>query len=142
MTIIISYEDFTLHYTTIENVVQLIATHAPGAMLPKVDLKSAFRMVPVRRQDWELPGLHWDNHYFVDTCLPFDCRSSPFLFNQFATTLHWILTNIYKLQLIHYLDDFFIVGEPQSDQCTVFHTKRSKNPFFTFWFISQEPSVL
>ena len=113
----ISSEDFTLHYTTIDDAVQLISSHAPGAMLAKVDLKSAFRMVPVRRQDWELLGLHWDNHYFVDTCLPFGCRSSPFLFNQFATTLHWILTNNYKLQLIHYLDDFFIVGEPQSDQC-------------------------
>ena len=88
-------------------------------MMAKVDLKLAFRMVPVCRQDWKLLGLYWNKQYYVDTCLPFGCRSSPFLFNQFAQALHWIVANNYKLQLIHYLDDFFIVDQPRLDHCAV-----------------------
>ena len=75
--------------------------------MAKVDLKSAFRIIPVRKQDWELLGIHWRNQYYVDTCLPFGLRSAPYLFNQFADALEWILRNNYSLQwVIHYLDDY------------------------------------
>ena len=47
--------------------------------MAKVDLKSAFRMVPVRRQDWELLGMKWKEAYYIDTCLPFGLRSAPYL---------------------------------------------------------------
>ena len=57
----------------------------------KVDLKAAFRMIPVRKQDWELLGIQWCGKFYVDTCLPFGLRSAPFLFNEFADTLEWIL---------------------------------------------------
>ena len=115
----ITPKDYTLHYSTIDDAVRLISQYHTGAMMAKVDLKLAFRMVPVCRQDWELLGLYWNKQYYVDTCLLFGCRSSPFLFNQFAEALHWILVNNYKLQLIHYLDDFFIVDQPQSDHCAI-----------------------
>ena len=39
--------------------------------MAKVDLKSAFRMVPVRCQDWELLGMKQKEAYYIDTCLPF-----------------------------------------------------------------------
>ena len=41
-----------------------------GALMAKIDLKAAFRMVPVRREDWELLGIYWQDQYYVDTCLP------------------------------------------------------------------------
>ena len=102
----ITPEDYTLHYSTIDDAVRLISQYHTGAMMAKVDLKSAFRLVPVCRQDWELLSLYWNKQYYVDTCLPFGWMSSPFLFNQFTQALHWILVNNHKLQLIHYLDDF------------------------------------
>ena len=49
----------------------MLSTLGKGALMGKVDLKSAFRMVPVRRQDWELLGIKWKEAYYVDTCLPF-----------------------------------------------------------------------
>lgn len=39
----------------------------------KIDLKSAFWMVLVRQEDWELLAIHWQDHYYDDTCLPFGC---------------------------------------------------------------------
>ena len=113
----ISKEEYTLHYSTIDDAVNLLSHFGPSALMAKVDLKSAFRIIPVARQDWELLGLFWRGNYYIDTCLPFGLRSAPFLFNQFADALHWILAHNYNLHLIHYLDDYFIVGPPQSQTC-------------------------
>ena len=86
--------------------------------MAKVDLKSAFRMVPVRQEDWELLGIHWQNQYYIDTCLPFGLRSAPYLFNQFADALHWILQNNYDIpHPIHYLDDYLLMEQPASPRC-------------------------
>ena len=92
---------------SMRDTIQLLSTWESGALMAKVDLKSAFRMVPVWHQDWELLGIHWRDHYYVDTCLPFGCRSGPFLFNQFVTAIHWIPAENYQANLNHYLDDFF-----------------------------------
>ena len=113
----ISKEDYTLHYSTIDDAVKLLSHFGPSALMAKVDLKSAFRIIPVARHDWELLGLFWRGNYYIDTCLPFGLRSAPFLFNQFADALHWILANNYNLHLIHYLDDYFIVGPAQGQTC-------------------------
>ena len=47
---------FSLHYSSVNDAVRLLLTTGPGALMAKADLKSAFRMIPVRRQDWELRG--------------------------------------------------------------------------------------
>ena len=86
-------------------------------MMAKVDLKSAFRMVPIQAVDWELLGMYWRGQYYVDTCLPFGLRSAPSLFDNYASALHWILENNYGATLLHYLDDFLPVGPPGQPTC-------------------------
>ena len=114
----ISKEEFSLWYASIDDATCMLSALGKGALMAKVDLKSAFRMVPVRRNDWELLGMKWREAYFMDTCLPFGLRSAPYLFNQFAEALQWILQHNYGLQwLIHYLDDYLIVGAPDSHSC-------------------------
>ena len=44
--------NFTVHYSTIDNVVGLLSRLEKGAMMAKVDLKSAFRMVPIQVSEW------------------------------------------------------------------------------------------
>ena len=86
--------------------------------MAKVDLKSAFRMIPVRKEDWELLGMEWNGHFYFDKCLPFGLRSAPFLFNQFAQALSWMMRHNYGIQHhVHYLDDYFLVGPADSTQC-------------------------
>ena len=113
----ISKEDYSLHYASVDDAVKLLHSHGKGAIMAKVDLKAAFRMVPVCVADWDLLGMFWKGFYYVDTCLPFGLRSAPCLFNRFAATLHWILVTNYQVEAIHYLDDFLIVGAADSDQC-------------------------
>ena len=114
----ISKDDFSLHYTSIDDAVKILLSLGRGARMAKVDLKSAFRMIPVRKEDWQFLGIRWRGRFYVDTCLPFGLRSAPFLFNQFADVLAWILQNNYGLHwLIHYLDDYFLAGPPNSTLC-------------------------
>ena len=78
-----------------DDATHMLSALGKGALMAKVDLKSAFTMVPVRRQDWELLGMKWKEAYYVDTCLPFGLRSAPYLFNRFAEALQWILQRNY-----------------------------------------------
>ena len=77
----------SLHYVTVDNAISLITQHGPGAYLAKVDVKSAFRTCPVRREDWSLLGIEWDGKYYFERVLPFGLRSSPFIFNTVADAL-------------------------------------------------------
>ena len=72
-------EPFSLLYSTTDDAVCMLMTLGTGALMVKADLKSAFRMIPVRPQDWELLGMQWRDHFYHDTCLPFGLRSAPFL---------------------------------------------------------------
>ena len=64
-------------------------------------------------------GIHWKGKYFIDTFLSFGLRSAPYLFDQFATALQWILQHRCEVRhLLHYLDDFFTAGTPQSCECS------------------------
>ena len=111
-------EDFTLHYSSIDDAVQMVHRLGCGTLLAKTDIKSAFRTIPVRVEDRELLGIHWRSKFYVDCCLPFGLRSAPYIFNQYAEALEWILQhNFLIFNTIHYLDDFLIAGKPDSDEC-------------------------
>ena len=91
--------------------------------MAKTDLKSAFRLIPIHPDDWNLLGIYWQSQYYVDTYLPFGLRSAPFLFNQLSDGLEWILKNNYGIQhVIHILDDFFIAERNKLDCLTSFST--------------------
>ena len=78
--------------------------------MAKADLKSLYP------HDWPLLGMQWRNQYFVDKCLPFGLRSSPYLFNLVADALQWCHYGV--ADSFHYLDDFFFAGPPHSDDCS------------------------
>ena len=91
--------------------------------MAKTDLKSAFRLIPIHPNDWNLLGVYWQSQYYVDMYLPFGLRSAPFLFNQLSDGLEWILKNNYGIQhVIHILDDFFIAERNKLDCLTSFST--------------------
>ena len=37
--------------------------------------------------------MYWDGQYYYDKCLPFSLRSAPYIFNQLADAVEWILLN-------------------------------------------------
>ena len=109
---------YSLSYCSVDDAYAFINQLGPGTLLSKIDLKDAFRLIPVCPNDWNLLGIHWRQQFFIDTCLPFGLRSAPFLFNRLADAIHWTLQNNYNLtHLLHYLDDFLTAGPPHSDVC-------------------------
>ena len=88
--------------------------------MAKADVKHAFRLCPVRPDQWWLLGFRWNDQFYVDTRLPYGCRSSPYIFNSLAILLAWIFVHVGGISsLLHYLDDFFMVHSYQ-DGCAAY----------------------
>ena len=107
----------SLKYITLEDAVQQILTLGPGTSLAKIDIKSAFRLLPVHSADRHLLGMKWNGEIYLDSCLPFGLRSAPRLFNILADLLEWILQQEGVSVCLHYLDDFLTVDPPKSPVC-------------------------
>ena len=90
----IKKEDFTVQYSHFDEATELVDRVGSHCLMSKVDIKHAFRLLPVRPEDWKLLGYFWKNFYFIDTRLPFGLRSSPGIFNRFANLTCWIIQNI------------------------------------------------
>ncbi|XP_046331235.2 uncharacterized protein LOC124114611 isoform X1 [Haliotis rufescens] len=90
----------------------------PNALLAKFDVKSAFRIMPVHPQDFELLGLCFQGKYYFDKCLPFGCSISCSVFEKFSTFLQWcVQQKLPNGQLMHYLDDFLTGGTAGTKDC-------------------------
>ena len=111
-------DNYTLHNASFDEALTLVAHYGQKALMAKLDIKHTFRLCPVRLEDSELLGIHWQGKFYIDLRLPFDLRSSPYLFNRLADAFEWILKNNYCIQdLIHYLDNYFTVGPAHSSIC-------------------------
>jgi len=115
----INPQSYSLSYRTTDNAYTILNKLGPGALLmSKIDLKNAFRLIPVRPDGWNLLGICWRKQFYVDTCLPFSLRLAPYIFNQLSTAIHWISQHSYGVRhLLHYLDDFFTAGPAVSQKC-------------------------
>ena len=112
-------ESHSLQYIMVDDVIQHVVQLGLGALMFKVDIKHAFRMIPVCRDDWSILGMVWRDKYFVDKVLPFGLRSSPALFNPFGEAVCWVLRNNYAMaHLEHHLDDFMGVAAPSTSVAT------------------------
>ncbi len=88
-----------------------------GSQIAKIDIKSAYRLVPVLPQDRIWLGMQWKDQVYVDGMLPFGLRSAPKIFNALADALEWIIVKEGVDHIFHYLDDFAVVGPPNSKAC-------------------------
>ncbi|KAL9977320.1 hypothetical protein ACROYT_G014710 [Oculina patagonica] len=111
-------EDYSLHYIKVDNAITILQDLGQNCFMSKLDIKAAFRNIPVHPTDWELLGMKWQGLYFFDMVLPFGLRSAPFLFDQFSSALEWIIQHKLNVpQVIHILDDFFIALPPPRSHC-------------------------
>ena len=112
----ISPELCSLVYAKVDDAVQHILRLGRDTLLAKIDLKNAYRIVPIHPQDHHLLAVSWDGHTYVDRALPFGLRSAPKIFSAVADTIAWALHQVGVKQQIHYLDDFLLIGSPGTDE--------------------------
>ena len=77
----------SLSYITVDTAINHVLTLGPGTLLAKVNIKNAFRLLPVHPADRHLLAMFWNKKFYIDTCLPFGLRSAPKLFNILADLL-------------------------------------------------------
>ena len=46
--------------------IRILQSLGRGAFMAKTDLKSAFRLIPIHPDDWNLLGIYWQSQYYVD----------------------------------------------------------------------------
>ena len=85
--------------------------------MAKMDIKSAYRLIPVHPSDRPLLGMRWRDRLFLDKTLPFGLRSAPKVFNAVADALQWVLQQRGVACIYHYLDDFITLGKQSKDTC-------------------------
>ena len=107
----------SLTYVGTKDAAREIVPWGNGALMAKVDIKSAYRNIPVHPDDRWLMGMLWDKALFVDTALPFGLRSAPKIFSAIADAAEWIVKSKGVGFVIHYLDDFLLIGAPASLEC-------------------------
>ena len=107
----------SLTYVTIDNAILNILKSGKDTMLAKLNIKSAFWLLPFHPADRHLLGMRWKDQIYIDHCIPFGLRSAPKLFNILADLLAWIAQNAGVSYLIHYLDDYLTMGPPASTVC-------------------------
>ncbi|XP_072051535.1 uncharacterized protein [Amphiura filiformis] len=98
-------------YASFDVAVQLVISTGKGALMAKADIESAFRLLPVHPEDFQLLGMKLNNQFFVDKALPMGASCSPALFEKFSTFIEWVVKRESGSDKVtHYADDFLFVG--------------------------------
>lgn len=117
-----SYIDPTVcsvKYTSFDEAVKLVQNLGQGCKLFKSDIKSAYRLIPIRPSDFELLGFCYDKKFYFDKALPFGASISCITFERFARFLEFcVKSNLNSDHLEHYLDDF-IGGGSTTEDCAL-----------------------
>ena len=105
-------------YVTVEKAVSQIK---PNAYLAKIDLKSAYRHVPIHPSNYRATGLSWtfkgDHHttYLYDNKLPFGAAKSPEIFHRLTQAVTRMMARRGFRTILAYLDDFLIIGDSKHE---------------------------
>jgi len=106
----------SLHYATVHDAVSIIKQLGRDTQLAKLDMKDAYRIVPIHPADYHLLGITWKGETYIDRALPFGLSSAPKIFNAVADLITWVLHQEGIVYQLHYLDDFLLLGAPHSQQ--------------------------
>ena len=97
----------SVEYTRFDAITEMVQKLGRDSFLVKLDIESAFRLIPLHPDDFSLMGMQHQGRYYVDKALPFGCSSSCAIFEKFATFLEWGAKKVAMSEnLVHYLDDF------------------------------------
>lgn len=86
----------------------------PMDYMVKVDLKDAYRCVPIHRCDWKYLGMQMEDKLFIDTCLPQGLATSCKIFQSISDSIRWIfMQNNPDCKMFSYLDDFIVLSSTE-----------------------------
>ena len=75
------------HNAIIAKAIQLIKKAGQGCFMAKTAIRNAFRIIPIRPDDYGLLGMQWRDLYYYHRSMPMGCSSSSLTFETFSTTV-------------------------------------------------------
>ena len=97
-----------------KNVDNVLAMLQEGDYMVVVDIKSAYRPVPIFTDHRRYLGLKWEINgetvFIEDSRLCFGLCLGPSYFNKISGFVYNILADMYNIQAVNYLDDFIVIG--------------------------------
>ena len=100
----ISPEHTTVSYSRVDDAIAIIKKMGRGCFLAKTDIKSAFRIIPIRPADYPLLGIMWQGNN---------------TFEMFSAALEWVAKTRCNIpHLIHILDIHLMAGASYEQCCT------------------------
>jgi len=102
----------SLSYVQVEDAVQGVAAMDRGLFMTKVDIRWAYRVIPIHPADHDLLGVVWHRKLFINAVLLFGLRSTPKIFTAVADTAKWMIQQQKVKFIIHYLNNFLSIGLP------------------------------
>ena len=105
-------------YSSIEDASLAMHTLGPGDQLAKIDIRHAYRIIPVHPEERPFWALSWQDRVYAECQLAFGLASVPAIFSVVAEALEWILRRRGVCRVLHYLYDFLLMGAPGSRECS------------------------
>lgn len=107
----------SVQYTSFDEAIAMMQRLGQNCKLFKMDLKNAFRNLPINPHDFHLLGFSFKGKFYFDKALVFGASISCSIFERFARFLEFaIKTKMSSGELIHYLDDF-LGGDTNHSTC-------------------------
>jgi hypothetical protein len=86
--------------------------------LAKIDLRNAYRSIPIHPSDYNLTGIAWkfagdmETTHLVDTKLPFGSAKSCHFFQRISDSVSKMMARR-GMNVLIYLDDMLCIGEDE-----------------------------
>ena len=115
----------SFQFQTLDDAIKLLG---PNFFMAKIDLRHAYRSVPMHYTNFAATGLHWQfkghDHftYMYDTRLPFGAKSSPEIFHRLTQSVRCMMARQGFHTVVVYLDDFLVVGQTKQECQLAFDT--------------------
>ncbi len=104
----------SVQYATIRDAIHTIQKLGNNIYMCKLDIRNAYRIIPVHFSQHYLLGFSFKNQYYYERVLPQGMGTSCAIFECFSTALDWIINNVFKIPCHHILDDFILFGKTES----------------------------
>lgn len=112
-------------FQTLDDAIKLLQPHY---YMAKIDLRHAYRSVPIHPDNYKATGLKWrfsghtHDTYMYDTRLPFGAKSSPAIFHRITQSVRRMMERKGFPDVVVYLDDFLVIGPNLGDCQRAFDT--------------------
>ena len=106
-------------YKSVDDVAGMLVE---GDFMSVIDIKAAYRAVPIRECHRKFMGFKWEldgeELTFVDNRMCFGHKLGPSYFDTISSFIYDSVVHLSGIRLVNYLDDFIVIAESY-DQCIV-----------------------